>query len=85
VMYNTCACIAVYYGKIGSTSICLQGTVGGKRRWLKFEQLSLRLQTTSSGGEWLLAWVPQNGDRDGVSICPEGDQAGRAREVPQEN
>jgi hypothetical protein len=42
-------------------------------------------ETTSSGGEWLLAWVPRNGDRAGVSICPEGDHAGRACEVPQED
>jgi hypothetical protein len=52
---------------------------------VKYEQLSLRLQTASSGQAWLLTDAPQNGDRAGVSIWPEGDHAGSTREVPQED
>jgi hypothetical protein len=34
---------------------------------------------------WLLTQAPRNGDRAGVSICPEGDHKGRTRKVPLED
>jgi hypothetical protein len=41
VMYNMSAAIVVYYNEI--FTVRCHGTFGGKRRWVKCEQLSLRL------------------------------------------
>jgi hypothetical protein len=74
--------IVVYYNEI--VTVRCQGTFGGERCWVKCEQLSLGLWTTSSGLAWLLMRAHRNGDRAGVSRCSEGDCEGRIRKVPQE-
>jgi hypothetical protein len=39
VMYNMYACYIVYYNDI--VTVRCQGTLGGKKRWVNCEQLSL--------------------------------------------
>jgi hypothetical protein len=41
VMYNMYVCYIVYYNEIAT--VRCQGTLGGKRHWVKCEQLSLGL------------------------------------------
>ncbi len=83
VMCNKYEWCSMYVCAVRNNLCVCWGTLGGKRRWVKCEQQSLRIQTTSSGWRGF-GCGPQMGTEPESVDGQKGTHAGHIREVPQE-